>query len=60
MIRAHPERYFRTDIIPGSCTCSSVAGTVVQQSLAQLFNSRWQDSSEVTGTIFQVTGVILQ
>ena len=76
MIRAHPERYFWTDIIKRVFTCWTVAGTVVQQSLALLFNSHWHDCLTVTGTIIQqllarflnghwhnsstVTGTILQ
>ena len=53
MIRAHPERYFWTDIIKRVFTCWTVAGTVVQQSLALLFNSHWHDCLTVTGTIIQ-------
>ena len=33
--------------------CSTVAGTIIQQSLARLFNSHWHDSLTVTGTILQ-------
>ena len=54
MIRTHPGRYFQTDIIARVFTCWTVAGTVVQQSLAQFFNSHWHDCSTVTGTIMQV------
>ena len=31
----------------------SVTSTILQQSLARLFNSHWQDYSTITGTIFQ-------
>ena len=31
MIRAHPERYFRTDIIARAFTCWNVSVTVIQQ-----------------------------
>ena len=38
-----------------------VTGTIVQQSLARLFNSRWKDCSTVTGTIVQQSlGTIVQ
>ena len=47
MIRVHPERYFRTDIIARAFTCWTVSGTVVQQSLARLLNSHWHDCSTV-------------
>ena len=40
IVRAHPGRYFRTDIIARAFTCWTVADTVVQQSLAQCFNSQ--------------------
>ena len=56
--------------------CSIVASTILQQSLAQFFNSNWHECSTVTGTIIQqwlvrffnshwhnsstVTGTILQ
>ena len=67
MIQAHPERYFQTDITARAFTCwtvarllsshwhncSTVAGTVVQQSLARLFNSHWRDCSTVSGTNVQ-------
>ena len=33
--------------------CSTVAGTIIQQSLARLFNSHWYDYSTVAGTIIQ-------
>ena len=33
--------------------CSTVAGKIVQQSLARLFNSHWHDSLTITGTILQ-------
>ena len=32
---------------------TTVAGTILQQPLAQLFTSHWQDCSTVTGTIVQ-------
>ena len=33
--------------------CSTVAGTIVQRSLAQLFNNHWHNCSTVTGKIVQ-------
>ena len=33
--------------------CSTVTGTILQQSLARFFNSGWHDSSTITGTIVQ-------
>ena len=33
--------------------CSTVTGTIAQQSLGLLFNSPWRNSSAVTGTILQ-------
>ena len=47
MIRVHPERNFRTGIIARTFTCWTVAGTVIQQSLARLLNSHWHDYSAV-------------
>ena len=37
----------------GSCVVFLVHGTILQQSLARLFNSGWHDCSTVTGTILQ-------
>ena len=53
MIRAHSERYFRTDIIVSAFTCWTVAGTVVQQSLAQCFNNHWHNCLTVAVMILQ-------
>ena len=58
MIRAHPERYFRTVIIARAELswhgCSTVTGIMLQQSLARLFNSRWHNYATVAGTILQL------
>ena len=68
MIQAHPEWYFQTDIIARAFTCWTVAGTVLQQSLARLFkvagmilqqslarsfNSHWYNYATMAGTILQ-------
>ena len=53
MIRAHSERYFRTDIIVSAFTCWTAAGTVVQQSLAQCFNNHWHNCLTVAVMILQ-------
>ena len=55
MMRAHPEKYFQTDISSRAFTCSSVTGTVVQQSLARFFTSHWHNFLTVTGVILQQT-----
>ena len=62
MTQAHPWRYFRTVIIARAFSaCWTVAGTVVQQPLAQFFNSHWHEYSTVACKIFStVTGTILQ
>ena len=34
-------------------SCATVAGKIVQQSLARFFKSYWHDCSTVTGTVVQ-------
>ena len=62
MTQAHPWRYFWTVIIARAFSaCWTVAGTVVQQPLAQFFNSHWHEYSTVACKIFStVTGTIIQ
>ena len=77
--KVFPNRHYREGIYLLNCrcySCSKVTGTMLQQSLAWLFDSDWHDSSTVSGTIVQqslaqlcnsgwydystVTGTILQ
>ena len=57
-IRAHPERYFRTDIAPRVFACwNSTTKTpekgIVQLLLTRLFSNLWHNYSTAADTIFQ-------
>ena len=63
-IRAHPERYFRTDIAPRVFACwnwttKTPEKGIVQLLLTRLFNNLWHNYSTAADTIFQQSLALL-